>query len=90
MRGSCQEVESTVFLLAENAARYSGSRIYLRSGQVNETSYLFIHNDVAGDAAKGNRAGLGIDERLGRRNGLKLQSRDREGSYSLLIVSRRN
>jgi len=85
-RGARQELEIAVFLLVENAARYSESRVSLRSGQVNKISYLFIHNDIAGATAKGTGAGLGIVERLGKRNGLALQSRERKGSYSLLLT----
>ena len=89
MRGCRQEVETAVFLLVENASRYSDSWVYLRSGQVNGTSYLFIRNDVGGVTAKGTGVGLGLAERLGMRNGLKLQIRNKERSYSLLLAWRK-
>jgi hypothetical protein len=88
VRGARQEVETAVFLLLENAARYSASRVYLRSGQVNGTSYVFIQNDTAGAAAKGTGVGLHIAQRLGRRNGLGMLFRERRGRYSLLLTGR--
>ena len=86
LRGARQEVETAVFLLLENAARYSGSRVYLRSGQVEETSYLFIHNDVAATAAKGTGVGLSIVERLVGRNDLRLLTRTKRGKFSILLI----
>ena len=86
MLGSRQEVETAVFLLLENAARYSDSRIYLRSGRVNGTSYLFIRNDVGGATAKGTGVGLGLAERLAGRNGMVLRTREREASFAVLLT----
>jgi len=86
MRGCRQEVETAVFLLVENASRYSDSWVYLRSGQVNETSYLFIRNDVGGVTAKGTGVGLGLAERLAGRNGMDLRTREREASFAVLLT----
>lgn len=86
MRGCRQEVETAVYLLLENAARYSDSSVYLRSGQVNDTAYLFIHNDVANTAAKGTGVGLSIAGRLAKRNGMGLQCKERQDRYSLLLT----
>ena len=81
-----REVETAVFLLAENAARYSAHRIAIRSGRVDGTPYLFISNDVAGEAPRGAGVGLSIAQRLGGRNGLVMRTRERGGKYSLLLT----
>ncbi|MCF8030669.1 MAG: hypothetical protein K9K39_07220 [Desulfohalobiaceae bacterium] len=86
VQGCRQEVETVVFLLAENAARYSASRVTLRSGRMSGISYLFIHNDLAGKAAKGTGVGLNIAERLVRRNGIGLRTREREASFAVLLT----
>jgi signal transduction histidine kinase len=88
LRGCRQELETVVFLLMENAARYSESQVILRSGRVNRISYLFMQNDVSGTATKGTGVGLSIAERLGRRNGLVMRNRDRSGRFSLLLTWR--
>ena len=86
VRACRQEAETVVYLLVENAARYSASRVALRSGQVNGVSYLFIQNDVAGSVAKGTGVGLSISERLSRRNGMEFRTREGTGKYLLLLA----
>lgn len=85
VRGSRQEVETAVFLLLENAARYSGSRVYLRSGKMNGNPYLFLHNDTGEAPAKGSGVGLSIAERLAGRNNLQLRTRSRSLTFAALL-----
>ncbi len=87
---ACQiEVETVVFLLLENAARYSNSRVAVRCGSLNRKSYLFIKNDVSAASAKGSGVGLSIATRLARRNDLHITSRARPNTYSVLITENR-
>jgi len=86
INASLPEIQNIVFLLLDNATRYSYSNISVRCGEYNKKSYLYIGNDVQTPSTKGTGVGLSIAARMSRRNNMQLLTRFKKGHYSVLLA----
>jgi len=66
------DMKFILFLLMDNAYKYSESFIYIRAGVCKRKKYLFIANDFGNPAESGLGVGLSVAEQLCRKNGMKL------------------
>ena len=66
------DMKFILFLLMDNAYKYSESFIYIRAGVYRRKRYLFISNDFGNSVESGLGVGLSVAEQLCRKNGMKL------------------
>lgn len=66
--GNYEEMKFVLYLLLDNAYRYSGCFVYIRSGVYKGKKYLFISNDIGGDYDNGLGVGLAVAEQICRKN----------------------
>jgi len=66
------DLKFVLFLLLDNAFKYSESFVYIRAGVYRKNKYLFIANDFGNPAESGLGVGLSVAEQLCRKNGIKL------------------
>ncbi len=66
------DMKFILFLLMDNAYKYSESFIYIRAGVCKRKKYLFIANDFGNHVESGLGIGLSVAEQLCRKNGMKL------------------
>ncbi len=66
------DLKFILYLLLDNAFKYSESFVYIRAGVYSRKKYLFIANDFGNSAESGLGVGLSVAEQLCRKNGIKL------------------
>ncbi|AEI14509.1 ATP-binding region ATPase domain protein [Flexistipes sinusarabici DSM 4947] len=66
------DMKFILFLLMDNAYKYSEDFIYIRAGVYKRKKYLFVINDFGSPVESGLGVGLSVAEQLCRKNGMKL------------------
>ena len=66
------DMKFILFLLMDNAYKYSENLVYIRAGVCRRKRYLFVANDFGNSAESGLGVGLAVAEQLCRKNGMKL------------------
>ncbi|TYB32618.1 MAG: hypothetical protein FXF49_10635 [Flexistipes sinusarabici] len=66
------DMKFILFLLMDNAYKYSENFIYIRAGICKRKKYLFIANDFGNPVESGLGVGLSVAEQLCRKNRIKL------------------
>jgi len=86
VQGARQELQTLVYLLVENAVKYSERRIRLRTGRVRGRGYLMVVNDLRAKPPTGTGLGLHIAGKICARNGLALRYRRKRARYAVLVA----
>jgi len=75
-----QIIENVIFLLIENAVKYSKERIHIKLSK----NFLAIKNDIS-QQEKGSGVGLKITEALAKKEGFKIKYQAKGESYIVLL-----
>jgi len=66
-----KDMENLIYIIVENAFKYSSSSVKVRTGRVGRTSYIAICNDLKGKVEGGRGIGLELAEVIAKRyNGM--------------------
>lgn len=88
-KGNILEVQTLLFILLENAVKYAGSRIIIRTGRANGRPYFYLKNDKNPKVTKGTGIGSNIASRLCSRNDLFLRQKENLGRFRVLVMGNR-
>lgn len=85
-KGNILEIQTLLFILLENAVKYAGSTISIRTGTSNNRPYFFLKNNKNLNVTKGTGIGSNIAHRLCFRNQLILRQKESQGWYRVLVL----
>ncbi|MCF8104537.1 MAG: hypothetical protein K9K64_03550 [Desulfohalobiaceae bacterium] len=88
-KGNILEVQTLLFILLENAVKYAGSSIIIRTGTATGRPYFFLKNDKNPRVTKGTGIGSNIASRLCSRNDLFLRQKESQGRFKVLVMCNR-
>ncbi len=80
------EMEAVLYILFENAARYSSSEVLVRSGKSRGRPYVWIRNDIDPERVHGTGVGLSTAYRLAKRNGFILKWVKRDNFFLAALI----
>lgn len=88
-KGNILEVQTLLFILLENAVKFTGTTIIIRTGKANGRPYFFLKNDKNPKVTKGTGIGSNIASRLCSRNDLFLRQKESQGRFKVLVMCNR-
>ncbi|MFP4167570.1 MAG: sensor histidine kinase [Desulfonatronovibrionaceae bacterium] len=80
------EMEAVLYILFENAARYSSSKVLVRSGRSRGRPYVWIRNDIDPERVHGTGVGLNTARRLAKRNGFIFKWVKRDNFFLAALI----
>ncbi len=86
MIGIRDELEIALYLLIENAVKYSSKLIQIRLSRMNNTIFFVIRNDQKSGVTKGSGMGLSIVEKLCRRYRIRFKVSDKGNHFSATLA----
>ncbi len=85
-KGNSLEIQTLLFILLENALKYAGSTLHIKTGTTNGHPYFFLKNDKNPRVTKGTGIGSNIAQRLCMKNNLHLRQKESQGWYRVLVL----
>ncbi len=80
------EMEIVIYLLIDNAIKYSDNTIHIRISNINRRVILVIRNDISSKEIRGTGMGLKIVDKLCKRYRIKLKTKERKENFTVLLT----
>ena len=90
LRGISNEIEIALYLLIDNAIKYSGGHISIRLSNMNNVIVFVIRNDKLEEFSKGTGMGLGIVDKLCNRYRIVFRVKETDDHFTAALMVNRN
>ena len=81
-----EELSIIIYLLLDNAIRYSDKLIHIRLSRLNNQIILAVRNDIKEESSKGTGMGLNIVKKLCRRYRIKLKIKESKERFTIVLA----